>query len=199
MSHRPFVLGVTGGIACGKSTVLRRLAVHGFDTIDADQVYRELIVAGSPLLGDLVDHFGPEVLAADGTLDRTVLGAIVFADREKLADLDRITHPAIVEEIVRRIGVSPSTTVAIDAVKLFESGMHRLCNQTWLIECRPETEVRRLMARNGLSAHEAKRRVAAQGDFALARSGADAVIANDGDELALEESIAQALQDLHHQ
>lgn len=177
---RPFLLGLTGNIACGKSTVLARLGERGAATIDADEVYHDLIVPDAPLWHALRKRFGSGVIAADRSLDRRGLADIVFADATALADLDRLTHPSVVAELRRRVGAAPSPFVVVDAVKLYESGFAADCDAVWLITCRPDQQVDRLMARNGLQRPAAERRVAAQPSLAETLSRADAVIANDG-------------------
>lgn len=144
---------------------MKLLAERGAVTIDADLVYRELIQPGMPLLQSIAERFGPEVIAPDGGLDRHVLGRIVFSDPNALADLDRITHPAISEEIELRVERLQAPLVAIEAVKLSQAGVGRLCNETWLVTCRPDVQLPRLMARNGISSDEARRRIDSQIEY----------------------------------
>lgn len=183
-----FVLGVTGNIAVGKSTVLRKLAEHGAHTIDADLVYRELIEPGTPLLASLVDRFGPGIVAADGSLDRPALGAIVFSNPDALHDLDQLTHPAVIAEIDRRVAEVDEGVVVIDAVKLIESGHADHCDEVWLVVTDTETQVTRLMQRTILSEVEARRRVDAQPPVGPKVARADRVIDNSG---SLDATMAQ--------
>ena len=176
----PFVIGVTGGIATGKSTVLRLLADHGAATIDADAVYHALISPGGDLVEPIAARFGSDMVAEDGSIDRRTLAGIVFADPAALADLDAITHPAVVAGIEQRISASDAAVVAVDAVKLIESGMADLCDSVWLVVCDPVIQRTRLMQRTGLSADEADLRLAAQPDEAYRRSRAAVVIDNSG-------------------
>ncbi len=192
MTPRPFVIGITGPIACGKSAVMRLLAEQGAETIDADLVYRDLVQAGQPLLARLAERFGPEILDDGGGLNRRALGAIVFADPVALADLDRLTHPAISEEIARRVRESSASRIAIEAVKLSDSGIRPLCDEVWLVTCDPNVEERRLIERNAISTEEARRRIAAQPEFAEGRF--TRVIRNDRDVSALSAIVIQALQ-----
>jgi dephospho-CoA kinase len=189
---RPFVIGVTGGIACGKSTVLRELGRLGAETIDADAVYHDLVAPGKPLVGVLAERFGPGVVAEDGSLDRRALGRIVFGDPAALAELDALTHPAVITEVRRRIEGSGSLVVAVDAVKLVESGMAGLCDRVWLVTCTPEQQVERLMARGGLTRDEAERRVAAQAPDGPRLARADLVIDNSGPVEATVEAVRAA-------
>lgn len=174
----PFLLGVTGNIACGKSTVTRMLSELGAEAIDADTVYHELIVPDAPLWQALVARFGDRILAPDRQIDRRALGAIVFADPAALADLDALTHPVVLAEIDRRVAASEAKVVVIDAVKLIESGHADGCDQVWLVTCDPEQQIERLVHRNGLSQAEAQRRVAAQPELAAKLARADTVIDN---------------------
>ncbi|MGI8643918.1 MAG: dephospho-CoA kinase, partial [Thermomicrobiales bacterium] len=184
MSH-PYVIGVTGGIATGKSTILAMLGDRGAVLIDADAVYHELIAPGLQLWQDLHDRFGDGIVGPEGNIDRKALGAIVFSDTSALEDLERLTHPAVVREIERRIVATTSAVVAVDAVKLSESGLGQACDQIWLVTCDEEVQRARLMARNHLSPEEAKLRLAAQPDREQHAKIADVIIDNSG---ALEET-----------
>lgn len=189
---RSFLIGVTGDIASGKTSVLALLAERGAETIDADRVYHELIRGGSPLRLAIAAHFGADIAVADGEIDRRKLGAIVFADPEKLSELERITHPAVLAEIERRIARSSAAVVAVDAVKLFEGSLARRCDRIWLVVCASEVQLARLMTRNTLSREEAERRMAAQpprGDK-VARS--DVVIDNSGSPAEMRDQVAAA-------
>lgn len=190
--RRPFVLGVTGDIACGKSTVMRLLAARGAATIDADAVYHDLIKPRLPLWRAIRERFGPGVVADDGTIDRAALGGIVFSDPAALAELDRLTHPAVTDELRRQIAASPADVVAIDAVKLVEAGFADECDQVWVVVCEPQQQIARLMRRNGLTREEAARRVAAQPPLAPKLDHAGVVIDNSGDLAATEAQVAVA-------
>lgn len=159
---RKIVLGITGNIASGKSTVVDMLKDFGAIHFDADLVYRELVGPGQPLLCSLADHFGAGIVAADGSLDRKALGAIVFSDPAKLAELDALTHPAVIAEIDRRVEAVERGVVVIDAVKLIESGHADRCDVVWLVVANPDVQMTRLMRRNRLDALEARRRIDAQ-------------------------------------
>ncbi len=175
-----FILGVTGNIASGKSTVTGLLAELGATVIDSDLVYRELAAPGTPLLARLAKRFGDEIVGDDGSLDRRRLGAIVFADPEALHDLDRITHPAVIAEVDQRVAAKTDGVVVLDAVKLIESGHADGCDAVWVVVTDPEEQVTRLMKRNSLSAEEARRRVAAQPPIGPKLARADLVIDNSG-------------------
>jgi dephospho-CoA kinase len=177
----PFVIGVTGNIACGKSTVMDELSRLGAVTIDADQVYHQMIEPETELWQALVDHFGPEITGAEGHIDRRKLGRIVFGDPARLAELEQLTHPAIRSELRRMIGEHASGVIAIDAVKLLEGGIGQDCDSIWLVTCRPDQQVARLLARNGLSLEDAEKRIAAQPAVEPKLAVADVHIGNTGD------------------
>ena len=161
---RPFVIGVTGPIASGKSAVTKRLAEHGAVVLDADLVYRDLVQPGMALTSQLAERFGAGILADDGGLNRRALGAIVFSDPQALADLDRLTHPAIIAEIGRRLETIDAPLAVIEAVKL-SRGTAKYCDETWLVTIDPEQQLERLMARNGIDRADAERRIASQMDY----------------------------------
>lgn len=175
-----FILGITGNIATGKSTVVKMLMERGAHHIDSDVVYHELVAPGQPLLADLVERFGERILNDDGSLDRKALGAIVFNDPAKLQVLDALTHPAVIAEADRRAFAIEDGVVILDAVKLIESGHYKVCDAVWLVSTPEDLQVQRLMSRNNLDEAEARRRVAAQPPLAPKRAIADVEIVNDG-------------------
>uniref|UniRef100_A0A7C5VYX3 Dephospho-CoA kinase n=1 Tax=Thermomicrobium roseum TaxID=500 RepID=A0A7C5VYX3_THERO len=193
--RRPYVIGLTGNIACGKSLVLRELAALGAETIDADQVAREVTTPGSPVLAAITETFGQDVLRPDGTLDRRALGAIVFRDPEALRRLEAITHPVIVAEIRRRVAESNRPVVVIDAIKLFESSLASDCDEVWVVTCRPDQQLARLMARDALSEEEALARIRAQPPQEEKIARADHIIDNSGSI----EATRQQVQTLWHE
>lgn len=192
----PFRLGVTGGIASGKSSVMAILAELGAETIDADRVYHGLIAPGRPLRQALVERWGAGIVATDGTIDRTRLGAIVFSDPEELAALDRLTHPAIRTEIDRLYNASFADVVAIDAVKLIESGHADRCDAVWLVITDPAVQVDRLIATRSLDVEDARRRVSAQPPLTPRIARADTVIRNNGSREELRQQVEEAWQQL---
>jgi dephospho-CoA kinase len=188
------IIGVTGPIACGKSSVMAALADHGAVTIDADLVYRDLIKPGLPLTRALAERFGHGILTADGEINRRALGAIVFGDPAALADLDRLTHPAIVAEIEQRIAAVDAPMIAIEAVKLSQGGVGRICDETWLVLCKPDRQIERLMERNAITREEAERRIAAQASYD--RNAYTRVIENNGDSADLVRTVRDTLAEL---
>ena len=172
---------LTGGIATGKSYCLRHFAELGVPVVDADRLAREAVSPGSPGLAAVVQHFGREVLLADGTLDRAAVGRIVFEDSRERAALEAIVHP----EVYRRIrewfvNLPAASGVAIaDIPLLFETGHNHDFDAVIVAACRPDEQVRRVMARDGLSEHDARARLAAQWPIEEKARRADHVIWTD--------------------
>lgn len=162
------VIGLTGNIGSGKSTVSGYLAELGAQVVDADQVARDIVAPGAPALVDIIEYFGPEVLNQDGTLDRKKLGAIVYSDPQALAKLNQITHLRIVEairEVEKNFRSRPESLrsiLVIDAPLLIEVGLNQSNDEVWVVRVDPEVQLARLMDRDGLSSEEALRRIAAQ-------------------------------------
>ncbi len=159
-------VGLTGGIAVGKSYVSALLRELGCHVFDADDIARAVVQPGMPALNDIVAAFGPDVLAADGTLDRAKLGRLVFADAEARSRLNAIVHPRVHAEqdrLLREVEArDPHGIAVVDAALLIESGGYRRFDVVVVVWCRPEIQLARLMARNGLSREEASQRIAAQ-------------------------------------
>jgi len=158
-------LGITGGIASGKSAVAGMLREMGFHVIDADALGHTLMEPGTRAYGEIVREFGEGVIGADGRIDRGKLGAMVFADRGKLERLNAIVHPRVEEEIVRQFGEWENGGVRdaafVEAALLVEAGYQKNLDGLVVAWCRPEQQMERLLAR-GLSEVEARRRIAAQ-------------------------------------
>ncbi|HET7181787.1 MAG TPA: dephospho-CoA kinase [Candidatus Limnocylindrales bacterium] len=162
------VIGLTGPIGCGKSTVAGWLGELGAVVIDADRVARAVTPPGSPELAAIVDAFGPRVVDAAGSLDRAALGRIVFADPAALRRLEAIVHPAVRPRILAEIESARDAgagAVVIEAIKLVEGGLASLCDEVWLVVCAPDEQLARVRARavaRGQSPDDATARVAAQ-------------------------------------
>ena len=159
---RPLLIGLTGNIGTGKSTVAKMLAELGAKVIDADLVAHEVMRAGTPAHARIVEAFGPQMVAPDGEIDRARLGALVFADPTALARLEAIVHPGTLEAINRLIAATCATVVVVEAIKLIEAGIAHTCDSVWVTTCRPEQQIHRIMGVRGLSRREAKQRVRAQ-------------------------------------
>lgn len=183
------LIGLTGNIATGKSTVARMLRELGAVVIDADQVAREVVRPGQPTLEEIARAFGPGVLLPNGELDRPQMARLVFGDPDRLKQLEAIVHPAVREAMWRAIRAQPDdAVVVIEVIKLFESGWARECDQVWVTHCPPEMQVARLVSDRGLSPAEARARVEAQNPQADKLARADVVIDTSG---SLEETRRQ--------
>ncbi|HEX7103588.1 MAG TPA: dephospho-CoA kinase [Nitrolancea sp.] len=179
-SGRPYVIGLTGNIACGKSLVLNELRELGAETFDADLVAHEVMRHGTPAWYQIVERFGDGVVGDDGEINRRALGAIVFADPAALEALDQIVHPATVAAIRERVENVSGGVAVIDAIKLFEAGLNADCDEIWVVDCTREQQIERLMRRNNLSRDAAIERIDAQPPQAEKRARADHVIDNSG-------------------
>ena len=159
------MIGLTGGIASGKSTVTARLKALGAFVADADEISREVISSGE-VLAAIRREFGSAVFSEDGSLDRSALATRVFSSRERAALLDSITHPAIAKRILEIVEAAENSgdypLVFVDAALLIESGFNRLCDRVWLVTANTGLRIRRIILRNGLSYEAAAKRVASQ-------------------------------------
>jgi dephospho-CoA kinase len=175
------VVGLTGGIGSGKSTVSALLAARGAVIIDADAITKELQQPGMPVFEAMVERFGPGIVAADGTLDRQAVADIVFNDPEALADLNGIVHPAVGEETTRRILEQADTDnlVVLDIPLLVENAGKRPVAGVIVVDLDPEVAIRRVVAR-GLREEDARARIARQATREERRAMADVVLDNSG-------------------
>lgn len=188
--ERALRVAVTGGIGAGKSTVSRLLEGHGATVVDADAIAREVVAPGTPGLAAVAGAFGPSVLTADGALDRAALGAVVFADPDARRRLEAITHPLVQELSAARLGAVPAGEVAVyDVPLLAEAGGRRGFDVVVVVQAPAEVRVTRLVAR-GLTAEDARRRIAVQSSDAERAALADVVVDNDGDRAALAARVA---------
>lgn len=188
------VIGLTGGIASGKSSVARELVALGVQVIDADLLAREVVAAGSEGLAELVVAFGEDILNADGSLERERLGARVFNDQEARKRLNGITHPRIAQLSAQRIAAAMQTSspyVVYEAALLVETGAHLGMAALIVVAVAPEVQVARVMARDGLDDAGARARLAAQAPLEAKLAAADFVIHNDA---ALTELHAQVVK-----
>lgn len=187
------MIGLTGGIASGKSVVARRLAEHGAIIVDADQVAREVVEPGTPGLAAIVEEFGDGVILPDGTLDRPALGEIVFSDPEKRAALNAITHPAVWETSRARFaaaGVSdPHAVVVYDVPLLAEGSRVSEFDLVVVVQASAQTRISRMVELRGMSRDDAARRIGSQASDDERRVIADVVIGSDG---TLQETLARA-------
>jgi len=183
------MVGLTGGIGAGKSTVARLLADRGAVVIDADRIAREVVEPGTPTLAKLVERFGPGILRADGSLDRPVLASVAFVDDATRKELEAITHPAIGEEFQRRVAEAPPGAVVIhDVPLLVESTRGFEYAAVIVVEAPVETRLARLEAR-GIPRDDARRRIELQATDEDRRKVATWVVDNAGDLGELEKQI----------
>jgi dephospho-CoA kinase len=168
-------VGLTGGIACGKSRVLRRLGEHGFRTLDLDAVAHEVMAPGRPAYADVVAAFGERILAPGGEIDRKALGALVFADPAARARLNAIVHPRVWEE-ERKRAPPDGEVLVVDAALLVETGAHLRFDRLVVVDCEPAEQLRRLVARDALSEAAARARIDAQMPVAEKRRFAHSVV-----------------------
>jgi dephospho-CoA kinase len=179
--HRPLIVGLTGGVASGKSYVSALFEELGVPLLDADQVAREVVEPGTPALAAIARRFGPDYLLADGRLDRRRLRQRVFADRQARRALEAITHPPIRSRIAEWIARQRAPYAMLSAAILLESGLEALVDRVLVIDAPPATQIQRLIARDGVEPQLARQMLAAQMDRALRLARADDVLDN-GDE-----------------
>ncbi|MGW1637422.1 dephospho-CoA kinase [Streptomyces lavendulae] len=190
-------VGLTGGIGAGKSEVSRLLAGYGAVVVDADRIAREVVEPGTPGLAAVVRAFGDSVLTADGSLDRPALGAVVFADQERLRTLNAIVHPLVgarSAELERAAG--PDAIVVHDVPLLAENGLAPLYDLVVVVDAAPATQLARLTALRGMTEDEARARMAAQATRKQRLAVATLVIDNDGPLEALEPQVRAVWKEL---
>jgi dephospho-CoA kinase len=175
------ILGITGGIAGGKSFVAEFFRQRGLPVLDADQIARELCRPGAPLLATIAASFGPQYLAPGGQLDRKKLGQLIFSDAEARARLDRLCHPPILAELEARLQAlraspRPPALAVVVAPLLFEAGARHLVDKVLLVAAEEKERLRRLQEREGLTREQARQRLASQMPFAAQKPLADWVI-----------------------
>jgi dephospho-CoA kinase len=192
------LVGLTGGIGAGKSTVAELLSARGAIIIDADQAARAVVEPGQPALTKVVERFGERILDADGRLSRGALAKVAFADEESRRDLEAITHPAINEEFSRRVAEAPGDAIVVLDVPLLaesEQARKRPYQTVIVVEAPREVRLARLEAR-GVDRADAEARMAAQADDEQRRKLATYVVDNAGDRAALERQIDKVWADL---
>ncbi|MFF3251000.1 dephospho-CoA kinase [Actinacidiphila glaucinigra] len=190
-------VGLTGGIGAGKSAVSRLLVSYGAVLIDSDRIAREVVEPGTPGLASVAAEFGAEVLAADGSLDRPKLGAIVFSDPERLRALNAIVHPLVRDrsaELERAAG--PDAVVVHDVPLLAENGLAPLYDVVVVVDAAPQTQLDRLVRLRGMAEEDARARMAVQATREQRLAVADVVIDNDGPLEALEPQVRQVWEHL---
>lgn len=191
------LVGLTGGIATGKTTVARMFKRYGAVVIDADQLARQVVRPGKPAWREIVAAFGKDILTPRGSINRQALGAMVFRDRRKLRKLERIIHPRVAREqqrLTRRIAARlPNAVVVYEVPLLFESGAHTRVDKIIVVTADRETQVARLKRRNGLSRAEALRRITQQMPLARKVRRADVVLDGTDDKAAVRKVIRRLI------
>ncbi len=196
IQNRATIIGITGGIATGKSTFCNLLSKLGFLVIDSDKIARDVVEIGSEGLKNVVDYFGDDILKEDGSLDRNKLGDLIFNDEKKRIALNNILHPLITKKIKKLIddNISIEKVIFIDIPLLLEVRSNLEKNgldfdQVWLIYSKESTQVKRLMNRNNLSQDQALMRIKSQMNIEEKRKLADLVINNEGSLEELEQMV----------
>jgi dephospho-CoA kinase len=192
-------IGLTGGIATGKSYVLDRFRQHGVPCLDADELAHGVTAAGTEATAAIAERFGTEILAADGSVDRKKLGPIVFADPIARRELEAIVHPGIYRAIAAGIRafelMGDGAFAVVDVPLLFETGAENTFDKVIVTACAPETQLARLVAR-GLSEDAARQRLAAQWPTERKTARADFVITTDGSFAETDEQVARVMEKL---
>lgn len=192
MTRRKHVIGITGNIATGKTTVVKMLADLGADTIDADELVHEMMGPDSELAETLGSEFGTDVVNRDGSINRPALGQIVFSDPEKLERLEHLIHPHVVARMVAAIEEPGEDVLVLDAIKLFEAGIADHCDEVWVVDADIDARIERIKARNDVDRAEALRRIQAQPPQEEKIARADRVIDNSRDLDDTREQVSEA-------
>ena len=172
------IIGITGGTGCGKTTLLNQIRDLGGVVLDCDEIYHQLLETNPSLRAAIENRFPGTVVS--GELDRKKLGQLVFSDKSALLDLNRITHAAVKQEVLRRLAESPSLA-AIDAIGLFEGELSQFCDVTVAVTAPVDDRIARLMKRDGISEDYAKKRIAAQHESSWFQQRCDFCLENHGD------------------
>jgi dephospho-CoA kinase len=189
MISRPFRVGLTGGIASGKSTAAKFFGALGVPIIDTDQLARDVVEPGQPPLERLVERFGPSILTEDGRLDRPALRNIVFSDPKARADLEALTHPAIGAAVEARSAAAGGVYQILVIPLLVEKSLGSQLDRVLVVDCDEELQIRRLQARDGSTLDQARAILNAQASRAARLKVAHDVIKNDGDMSAVRDQV----------
>ena len=178
-----YIIGVTGGIACGKSTVSNELSKYGAKIINADKMAHWQLSPGGEIYEAYIEHFGKGILNDEGLIDRRKVAGIVFNNKDELQWINEVAHPILLRHVRERLSKYQSegvTLVILDVPLLFESGWDRECDEVWVVHLKHARQVNRLMERNNLTLEEAEDRIKAQIPSKERRKRADVVIDNNG-------------------
>ena len=195
-----FVIGLTGNIASGKSTVSSILRQQGAQIVDADKIARQVVRIGSPALEEIVRVFGNEMIQPDGSLNRKALGKHVFSDPEELKKLNALVHPRIRKVIVDKIDAfhknSDHTFLVVDSALLFETGLDQYMDRIWFVDADESVRLARLVKRDDMSSGDARERIQSQQPAEVKKSRSDWVIHNEGTIEELHTLVCQKLRDM---
>ena len=189
MTSRPYRVGLTGGIASGKSTAAKFFGALGVPIIDTDQLARDVVEPGQPPLERLVERFGPSILTEDGHLDRPALRNIVFSDPKARADLEALTHPAIGAAVEARSAEVGGIYQILVLPLLVEKSLGSQLNRVLVVDCDEDLQIRRLQARDGSTLEQARAILNAQAARATRLKAAHDVITNEGDMTAVRDQV----------
>ncbi|MDK8545635.1 dephospho-CoA kinase [Corynebacterium pseudodiphtheriticum] len=190
------IIGLTGGIGSGKSTVARSLQKHGFPIVDADLIAREIVEPGQPALAELTKEFGADILNTDGSLDRGLLASRAFENKETTQRLNNITHPRInqrTQELFDEARENGAEAVIYDMPLLIDKGLHKDMDATIVVHAAEHVRLERLTTKRGLDVDDVRRRINAQIDDETRKQHADILLDNNGTEEDLTQQIAQAV------
>lgn len=190
------IIGLTGGIGSGKSTVARSLQKHGFPIVDADLIAREIVEPGQPTLAELAKEFGADILNTDGSLDRGLLASRAFENKETTQRLNNITHPRInqrTQELFDEARENGAEAVIYDMPLLIDKGLHKDMDATIVVHAAEHVRLERLTTKRGLDVDDVRRRINAQIDDETRKQHADILLDNNGTEEDLTQQIAQAV------
>lgn len=190
------IIGLTGGIGSGKSTVARILQEHGFPIVDADLIAREIVEPGQPALAELAKEFGEDILNADGSLDRGLLASRAFTTKDTTQRLNDITHPRInqrTQELLDEARENGAEAVIYDMPLLIDKGLHKDMDATIVVHVAEHVRLERLTTKRGLDVDDVRRRINAQIDDETRKQHADILLDNNGTEEDLTQQIAQAV------
>lgn len=193
------IIGLTGGIASGKSTVSDILKGAGACVIDADQIVHQLLARNHLVRQQVVDYFGPSIVSATGGIDRTLLGEIVFADDGKRRQLERIIHPLVIREMETQLANRQKREkhIILDIPLLYETKLDYLVEQVWVVYVEPEVQLQRLLNRRQLSKAEAIKRIKTQLPLSEKKEMADLVIDNNGSRRELKAKVLEYWREIN--
>lgn len=195
-----YQIGLTGGIASGKSSVSRLLAEWGVPIIDADAIARRVVTPGQPAWQQIVSVFGEQILQPDGTINRRLLGDIIFGDAEKRRKLDEITHPAIWDQItdeVKQAEAAGHRVVVLDIPLLLETDWHDRVDEIWVVYADRQAQIQRLTLRDQLTQQQAESRINSQLSLEEKKQHADIVIDNSGSFDSMRNQVERIWENLH--